>query len=48
MAEINTESIGLYIPLIDDRSEETIYQASQNVVANRSQGRLNDFSDHNP
>jgi hypothetical protein len=48
MAEINTESLGLYVPLIDDRSENQIYQAAQNVVASRSNGQLNDFSDSNP
>jgi Baseplate J-like protein len=45
---INTESIGLSTPAIDDRSEEQIYRQSQNVVANRSQGALNDFSDSSP
>lgn len=48
MADIDTESLNLYIPLLDDRSEEQIYQAALNVVANRSGGKLNDFSDSNP
>ncbi|MDZ7922521.1 MAG: baseplate J/gp47 family protein [Marinagarivorans sp.] len=48
MALINTESIGLYTPLIDGRNEETLYRAAQNVVAAASLGALNDFSDHGP
>jgi len=45
---VDTESIGLAIPLIDDRSEELIYRQSQNVVAARSNNALNDFSDSGP
>jgi len=45
---IDSESIGLYTPLIDGRNEEELYQAAQNVVAARSLGQLNDFSDHGP
>ncbi|MBD2256643.1 baseplate J/gp47 family protein [Pseudanabaena sp. FACHB-2040] len=48
MADINTESIGVYIPALDDRSEETLYLQAQNVVATRSQGQINDFSDSGP
>lgn len=45
---VNTESIGLYIPELDDRSEEEIYQKALAVVSNRSRGLLNDFSDSGP
>ena len=48
MVDINTESLGLFVPQIDDRSEEQIYRQAQQVVLNRSRGQLNDFSDHNP
>lgn len=46
--QINTESIGLYIPVIDDRSEEILYQQSLQVVLNRSRGQLSDTSDSGP
>lgn len=45
---IDTESIGLSIPLIDDRSEEQIVAQAKNMVANRSNNTLNDFSDSSP
>lgn len=48
MTDINAESIGLFLPEIDDRSEEQLYQNALRVVANRSRGDLSDFSDHNP
>lgn len=48
MADIDTESLGLYLPTIDPRNEEELAQQSRMVVLNRSNGLLNDFSDHNP
>ena len=48
MADINTESIGLFAPVIDDRSEEQLYQLAQQVVLSRSDNVLNDFSDSGP
>jgi Baseplate J-like protein len=48
MAEINTEAIGLYLPALDPRNEEMLARQAQTVVFNRSQGQLNDFSDHSP
>ena len=48
MSEINLESLQLYLPTIDDRGEEELYQDSLNVIANRSRGQLNDTSPHNP
>lgn len=48
MAEIETTNLGLFIPAIDDRSEEDLYAGALNVVLNRSQGSLNDTSPHNP
>ena len=41
-------NLDLYLPSIDDRSEEEIYKGALNAVAAASNGRLNDFSDHNP
>lgn len=40
--------LGIPLPTIDPRNERTLLQQSQLVVFNRSQGQLNDFSDHNP
>jgi hypothetical protein len=48
MADINTESLGLYLPTIDPRNEEQLATQAQTVVFNKSQGLLNDFSDHSP
>lgn len=48
MADIDTESLGLYLPQIDPRNEEQLAAQSRMVVFNRSEGLLNDFSDHNP
>jgi hypothetical protein len=48
MVEINTESIGLYLPALDPRNEEALARQAQTTVFNRSLGQLNDFSDHSP
>lgn len=48
MAEIDTESLGLYVPVLDPRNEEQLAQQGQLVAFNRSGGTLNDFSDHSP
>jgi hypothetical protein len=48
MVDIDTESLGLYLPAIDPRNEEELAKQGQLVVFNRSSGLLNDFSDHNP
>jgi hypothetical protein len=48
MADITAESIGVYAPAIDDRSEERLYQQAQAIVLGLSNGELNDFSDHGP
>jgi len=48
MAEIDTSKIEAYIPLIDDRSEETISSQAQDLIRFLSNNQLNDFTDGNP
>ena len=42
------ESLKPYIPVIDDRSEETLARQAESVVAAASGGRLNDFTSSGP
>lgn len=46
--ELNTEKLDLFIPQIDDRSEELIVRQAQDLVAFLSNNQLNDFSEGSP
>ncbi|MBW4421183.1 MAG: baseplate J/gp47 family protein [Myxacorys californica WJT36-NPBG1] len=48
MSETNFEELTSYIPLIDERNEEQLVTEAQRTAFNKSNGLLNDFSDHNP
>jgi hypothetical protein len=45
---INTEKLDIYLPQIDDRSEEELVQRAYNIVAQVSNNTLNDFTDGDP
>jgi hypothetical protein len=46
MQEIDTSKLEAFFPLIDDRSEELIYQQASDRVSAESNGLINDFSDN--
>jgi Baseplate J-like protein len=48
MTDPLTESIGIYVPVLDPRNETDLVTQAQAVVFNRSAGTLNDFSQHSP
>lgn len=46
--ELNTAQLDIFLPVIDDRSEEELVQQAQDLVSFLSNGQLNDFSEGNP